>query len=130
MRTLLVLVVAIPNGEVRADTDNFPFVSVHFEPSFWVGGYGHIVYDSGTETGRVSFGPEIGCLILGLDGGLVRELGGSSRWGFAIRPSITIPVSLKPMMTLSLYARGEMWKEGPDDSEVGLLLKYTFPFTR
>jgi hypothetical protein len=105
----------------------------HFEPPFWVGGYGDVVYDFGTETGRVTFGPEIGCLIFGLDGGLVRELGGTGRWGLAIRPSITFPVSLKPPMTLSLYARVERWNgsgDEPSDVEVGLGVKYVLPFTR
>ena len=96
----------------------------HFEPPFWIGGYGDVLYDADAGIGRVSFGPEIGCLIFGIDGGVVRELGGPGRWGLALRPALTFPVSLTPPVTFSLFARVEKWREGPSSVEIGLLVKY------
>jgi hypothetical protein len=95
----------------------------HLPTPFWIGGYGDVLYDAGSDTGRVSFGPEIGVLIFGADGGVVRELTGDKRWGAAIRGSITIPLSA--VTTVSLYSRTVKWNgESDKDVELGLIVKY------
>lgn len=59
-------------------------------PRFWRGGYLDVVYDRQAGRGRVSAGPEIGYACVGLDAGLVTQLGGAgTHVGFAIRPILT-----------------------------------------
>jgi hypothetical protein len=113
------------------DDHNHAGDGFRFDMPAWIGAYGDVVYDSGTGVGRATFGPEVGFLFFGIDGGLARELGGSDRWGAAVRLSVTFPVSLTPPMTLSLYGRGVKWNDAPEeDQELGLLLKYALPFSR
>ncbi|MBA3452300.1 MAG: hypothetical protein H0T42_04295 [Deltaproteobacteria bacterium] len=112
------------------DTENPP-------PPFWLGAYADGLYDSGPEAGRVSFGPELGFFIFGLDAGVVHDLGGTGRWGYSGRWSLSIPVSwtdrskhpkLTTITTLSIYVRGVTWRDGsPGHAELGLLVKWALP---
>jgi hypothetical protein len=115
---------------------------IHFghndtDKPFWLGAYTDVLYDTGTDTGRVSVGPELGYLMLGFDGGLVRELGDTERWGFAGRGSISIPVTWKEptkhprlttVTTVSFYFRAVTWRDEPAaHTELGVLVKWVLP---
>lgn len=58
----------------------------------WAGGYGDVLWDSGLRGVTTSVGPEIGWLLLGVDGGLVfqADLGGHTAVGYAIRPMLSL----------------------------------------
>jgi hypothetical protein len=88
----------------------------------WFGGYLDALYDFGSDATRFSIGPEVGAWYLGLDGGLVRELEEPGRYGFAIRPALTVGFA-------SLFVRyTHFFESTPEDThvEVGVLLKYPF----
>jgi|SRR5690554_969196 len=57
----------------------------------WAGAYLDAVYDSGADRVRLSVGPEVGFLLLGVDGGFMVETGerGSS-YGVVVRPMIAL----------------------------------------
>lgn len=104
---------------------------------FWLGVYADALYDWGSDTGRVSIGPELGYFIFGFDGGVVRETGGAGRWGFSGRVSFSIPVTwnerekhprLATVTTVSLSFRRVTWRgESAGHGEIGLLLKWALP---
>jgi hypothetical protein len=102
---------------------------------YWIGAYADVLYDSATA-GRVSIGPELGYFMFGFDAGVVHELGGSDRWGFSGRGSLSIPVSwterprsrLTTITTLSVYVRRVSWRDDSDGhTELGLLVKMALP---
>jgi hypothetical protein len=84
----------------------------------WGGGYIDLVRDTGADRTRVSFGPEIGVGFFGIDGGVVHEIDGAKRWGWAARPVITAGVA-------TLGIRYVRFSENPDPwiVEVSLLVK-------
>jgi hypothetical protein len=66
---------------------------VHVEtPSlFWLGAYTDLLYDFGASSPRASLGPEMGVGAVGLDGGvLVEHAAGVTRYGFVLRPVLTL----------------------------------------
>lgn len=88
---------------------------------WWYGIYGDALYDFGTAVPSLSFGPEFGYWLLGVDGGV------------ALRPGAQRVVDFGPtvrgMLTLglfSLYYRRSFWPNAVENrtvSQVGLLLK-------
>ncbi len=89
---------------------------------FWVGAYTDAMYDFGKERVRLSIGPELGILFLGVDGGLVLDVGeGKARPGFVVRPMLATGWVFP-------YVRfGEITgDDGYTFSEIGVLLKYPF----
>jgi hypothetical protein len=87
---------------------------------FWGGAYLDAVYDFGTERVRFSLGPEFGFLFLGVDAGLVLDVGeGKARHGFVVRPMLAV-------RWVFPYVRfGTVKGDDPYNfSEVGVLLKY------
>lgn len=89
----------------------------------WGGVYSDVVRDTGTKTTRITFGPEFGYNWLGVDGGLLVELGEESRTGVVVRPVLTLSV-------VTLYARfGWFLDDKPEShfTELGVLLKYPLP---
>jgi hypothetical protein len=89
---------------------------------FWGGAYLDALYDTGTQRVRFGIGPEVGIFFLGVDGGLVFDVGeGEVRPGFVIRPMIALKFVFP-------YARFGL-RVGDDTgsySEFGVLLKYPF----
>lgn len=86
----------------------------------WGGGYMDAVYDTGTGDVRLSIGPELGLLCLGLDAGLMIEVrDGKVEPGFVLRPMLAAVYAFP-------YARfGWRADEGAGGySEFGILLKY------
>ncbi len=104
---------------------------------FWLGVYADGLHDGGSDTGRVSIGPELGYFIFGVDGGVVRETGGAGRSGFSGRVTLSIPVTwndrakhprLSTVTTVSLYFRRVIWRgESAGHGEIGLLVKWALP---
>ncbi len=113
------------------------FSSAETAKPFWLGAYADGLYDTGTDAGRVSFGPEIGYFMFGFDAALVRDLGDTGRWGFAGRGTLSIPVTwndrekhprLTTVTTLSVYLRRVTWRDdSAGHTEVGLLVKVVLP---
>jgi hypothetical protein len=90
----------------------------------WIGVYTDVLRDFGSDTTRFSLGPELGYSLLGLDGGLIAQVGDDGRWGWTVRGSITFAVA-------SVYVRrAELLDDLPDSTlwEVGVLLKIPYPF--
>jgi hypothetical protein len=88
----------------------------------WGGAYLDAVYDVGTDRVRFSFGPELGLLCFGVDGGLLLDVGeGQVRHGFVVRPMLAA-------RWVFPYVRfGAVSGDDPYNfSEVGVLLKYPF----
>lgn len=85
----------------------------------WYGAFLDVVVDLERESARLSFGPELGYRIFGVDGGFVLESGPDrTRYGMAIRPLLTF-VFIDP------YARLGWLSEGAGVfTEFGVLLKY------
>src|SRR5262245_47676561 len=50
-----------------------------------LGGYADVVRDFTTHTTRFSIGPEVGTVPVGIDGGLLLQVGGEGRTGVTIR---------------------------------------------
>ena len=89
----------------------------------WLGLYGDLVRDFGSDTTRLSAGPEVGHELAGIDGGLLVESGDDARWGVSGRLVGTIGV-------LAMYARwGHFFDDLPDDdfAELGLLITFPYP---
>jgi hypothetical protein len=87
----------------------------------WFGGYLDAVYDSQLAQARVTFGPEIGYGLVGLDGGLVVQ---SSHEGIAARLVVTTGV-------VAIYARYVHTFDTAGEAnfvELGILLKYPHVF--
>jgi hypothetical protein len=89
---------------------------------FWGGGYADALYDAGTRRVRFSLGPELGIFFLGIDGGILLDVGeGEVRPGLVIRPMI----ALKFVFPYARFGR----RGGSDPStfsELGVLVKYPF----
>jgi hypothetical protein len=91
----------------------------------WLGLYGDLVRDLGSDTTRLTVGPEVGHELAGVDGGMLLQLGDQSRWGVTARLVGTIGV-------LAIYARwGHFLSDGdlPDQDfvELGILVKFPYP---
>jgi len=85
----------------------------------WVGIYGDVLRDTGSNTTRMSIGPEFGRELIGVDGGLLVQLGDQRRWGVTVRPVVTFGV-------VALYGRWGHFLDDqpqPDLVEAGFLLK-------
>lgn len=117
--SLVLLHLENDESEHGGDAPGVPMIGT---PS-WLGLYGDVVRDTGSDTTRFSIGPEIGHGILGIDGGLLAQVGDESRWGVTVRPVLTIGV-------VALYGRwGHFYDDLPETDfvEAGLLLKWAFP---
>jgi hypothetical protein len=102
-------------ADVDHDTPGIPMIGT---PT-WVGIYGDVLRDTGSDTTRISFGPELGHELIGVDGGLLVQLGDQRRWGFTVRPVLTVGV-------LAIYGRWGHFLDDeprPDVVEAGLLVK-------
>ena len=89
----------------------------------WVGLYTDVVRDTGSDTTRFTIGPELGITVVGVDGGLLAQLGDEGRWGLTVRPVLTLGV-------LALYGRfGHFMDDLPEPEffETGLLIKVPLP---
>jgi hypothetical protein len=84
----------------------------------WLGGYVDILYDYERESGRTSFGPEIGLGPLGIDAGMVLELDHGSRKGIVVRPLLSLGI-------IALVGRVGYFPGSQHEAygELGLLLK-------
>jgi hypothetical protein len=102
-------------GVISADQSTPSLAS----PPRWVGGYVDVIRDFGSDTTRLSLGPEVGWRFLALDGGVVRELGDDPAWGFTIRPAITVGVAT----AFVRYTRFGADHVETDHVEIGVLLK-------
>ena len=99
------------------------YVIPQFDQLFWAGGYVDVIHDYGSDTTRLSLGPEVGWKHLGLDAGVLMQLGDTKRVGVTIRPVVTFAV-------LALYGRyGHFTDDMPDANfyELGLLVKLPVP---
>jgi hypothetical protein len=108
--------------EKEDDTPNAGSESWNLGEPRWLGVYFDAMRDFKTDTTRLSFGPEGGAMILGLDGGPMVELGeGESRWGFTVRPVITVS-------WVAVYGRWNHFFDGMEENSVefGILAKYPF----
>ncbi|HEY5935732.1 MAG TPA: hypothetical protein VIU61_13885 [Kofleriaceae bacterium] len=92
--------------------------------NFWYGAYLDLVRNFGTDTTRMTVGPELGLNYVGVDGGFMVDVGDTIRTGFVIRPVLTIGV-----VTLG-YRYGYFFDDDPDNRfhELGLLIKWKLPF--
>lgn len=94
-----------------------------YAKAWWVGGYVDVVRDFGTATTRATIGPEFGYRSIGIDGGLLFDLGNRSRTGFVIRPVATLGV-------VAAFARfGKFVDDDPGNAfwEFGVLVKLPIP---
>jgi hypothetical protein len=85
----------------------------------WLGGYLDLLADRGSDTTRLTIGPELGIAPVGIDGGLLIDFGDTRRYGFAIRPVVSLAFA-------AVYLRYERYlTDGPESHvvELGLLLK-------
>jgi hypothetical protein len=92
----------------------------------WYGAYADVIHDYGSDQTRASIGPEVGFMMVGVDGGLLAQLSDESRVGFTIRPVVTFGV-------LALYVRHNRFADSlPDNKtwEAGVLIKYVKGFKR
>jgi hypothetical protein len=90
---------------------------------FWAGPYVDVTRDFETDATRMSFGPELGVGVIGVDGGFLHQFGDTPRSGWTVRPVLTIAL-------VSLYWRhGAFTDDLPDASfdEFGVLLKFGRP---
>ena len=87
----------------------------------WIGGYVDVVRDFGADATRITFGPEIGTAMIGIDGGLSCEVR-DGRWGWTIRPVLTVGA-------LAVFVRYTGWASGDErsDVQVGALVKLPVP---
>ena len=109
----------LPEDDDDNDKRNFRF---RFDP-YWAGLYVDILRDTSLEQTRISIGPEFGRYFLGVDAGLLVQLGDDHRYGISVRPALTFAFA-------SLTVRyGRYWDGQPDDElwELGLLVKYPLP---
>jgi len=97
---------------------------LHDMPMVILGGYGDFVHDFGSDTRRLSFGPEFGAYLMGIDLGPVFEwapersdVGGRARF-FGSLGAVTLYVGEGYVFTRST-ARFS--------TELGLLLKFPIP---
>ena len=89
---------------------------------FWGGAYADALYDAGTRRVRFTVGPELGILFLGVDGGILFDVGeGEVRTGLVVRPMLAFKFVFP-------YARfGRRGGSDPSTfSEAGVLVKYPF----
>lgn len=96
----------------------------HLGRTFWYGGYADALYDRDAARTRLSFGPEVGFGVVGLDGGpLVRIDEGGVRAGVTVRPVLSVGL-------VSAYVRfGWLPGDARQDTfvEAGVLLKVPLP---
>jgi hypothetical protein len=93
---------------------------VHNDDFFWQGAYADVVRDFENEHTRLSLGPEIGVMVLGIDGGYLLDTGkGTTRHGFCVRPMFSLGIMM-------LYGRVDqlLGAEHETIGEIGLLFKY------
>ena len=90
-------------------------------------------YVPGTGTYRVVAGPELGFLILGIDGGYMMVKKRERRMnGYAIRPYITIPLPgliVERGLMFNVFYRRNAWKKSGIwvyENETGIQFKYAF----
>ena len=96
--------------------------------SWWGGLHGEAAYDFGASWTRLSFGPEVGYGIVGLDGGFVRVLRNHEpdASGLQGRVLVTMGIAAVYGRLGVLYGSAEPERFG----EVGLLLKWPWSITR
>jgi hypothetical protein len=105
--------------EHEGDAPGVPMIGT----PIWLGLYADLLRDTGSDTTRMSVGPELGTALIGVDGGLLAEVGGDTRWGVTVRPVLTVGL-------VSLYGRWGHFADDlrdPDFFEAGLLLKVPVP---
>jgi hypothetical protein len=94
---------------------------------YWFGGYADVVRDFGSDTTRFTIGPEVGRSYVGVDGGLLVDVGDTTHLGASGRVVATLSA-------VALYARaGFILDSGAPEShfiELGVLLKVPLPFHR
>lgn len=89
----------------------------------WLGVYADALWDFGTDSGRVSIGPELGWGIVGIDGGYASLWAdGTQHHGVAMRATFGVPGALG-------YVRRDAFQGGHRVWEIGLLLKFPIPLT-
>lgn len=85
----------------------------------WVGAYADAVYDGDF---RMSFGPEFGLLIFGLDGGLLLDFrDGTVARGYVLRPHIAVPTAHG--VFVPYWRTGKNLDTDQSFAELGLLFK-------
>ncbi len=100
------------------DHGDAPGIPVIGTPT-WVGIYGDVLRDTGSDTTRLSVGPELGHELIGVDGGLLVQLGDERRWGFTVRPVLTLGI-------FAVYGRWDHFlgdEPRADVVETGMLIK-------
>jgi hypothetical protein len=91
----------------------------------WLGAYAEAAYLTNEGATRFSIGPEVGFLILGLDGGFLDVVDhGNSLVGFTLRPMLTFGV-------LAVYGRWDhtFSNGGEDGGQIGILVKVPVPLS-
>jgi hypothetical protein len=92
------------------------------DTGLWYGGYLDFIHDFGSDTERLSVGPEIGWNYLGVDAGFVLENGDRLRPGVALRPLLTMGIASLGIRGVKTFGDG-----GGAFVELGFLLKIPFP---
>ncbi len=113
--TSLVLLHFDDDDQVEHDAPGVPA----FGDASWVGMYADVIRDTASDTTRLSLGPELGHELIGIDGGVLAQLGDDRRWGLTVRPALTFGFA-------TLYGRwGHFLDDRPDPDVVegGLLVK-------
>lgn len=83
----------------------------------WGGGYADVIHDFGPKATRVSFGPELGLTIIGVDTGVVLSSQDGLHAGWTGRILLTFPI-------VELYARvGTLFSEKDTWGEFGVMIK-------
>lgn len=119
-------------GGVETSLVFFSYANTLTTPSFkdrapllspWGGMYVDALYDSGIKRMLMSFGPELGVGMAGMDGGLAWDPGGK-RFGWTARVLLTGSV-------VDLYLRiGEFPSSDESRSEFGVIFKFPVPIGR
>lgn len=94
--------------------------------TIWYGAYVDVIHDYGADQTRASIGPELGFMMVGVDGGLLVQLSDDRRVGFTMRPVVTFGV-------LTVYARHNRFADSMPDNktwEAGVLIKLVKGFKR
>lgn len=111
------------NGAVLGAEVSAPYLA---SSGLWFGAYADALHDFGPRRQRLSFGPELGFAVFGVDGGPLLELAdGATRTGFTLRGVLTLGV-------LGLYGRyGYLDGADPERGfgEIGLLIKAFTPLS-
>ena len=96
---------------------------------YWFGAYADVVRDFGSKTTRFTIGPEVGRSYVGVDGGLLVDVGDGDATHYGASARVVATLS-----AVAIYARaGFVLDSGAPEShfvELGVLLKVPLPFHR